>query len=92
MFPACRGILENDRFVFSKGELQGIAGDDRRILDLGDPEKPINFVPQDVMDDEGEELIPERPLQDARPGYNPELGYAPERGFRGPGSDSVCSF
>ena len=63
----------SDRFVFTKDELQGIVGDDRRILDLGDPEKPINFVPQDrkksrpedgmdVMDDEGEEPIPERPL------------------------------
>ena len=40
------------------------------------------------MDEQEEELIPEPPLKDARPGHNPELGYDPERGFRGPGSDS----
>ena len=40
LFPACRGIIENDRYVFLKEELIGIAGEDRRILDVVDPERP----------------------------------------------------
>ena len=39
VFPACRGILDNGRFVFLKDELLGIAGDDRSILDASDPRK-----------------------------------------------------
>ena len=46
VFPACRGILDNDRFVFLKDELQGIAGDDVSILDVSDPERPMSTLPK----------------------------------------------
>ena len=85
VFPACRGILDNDRFVFLKDELQGIAGDDVSILDVSDPERPINFVPKDrkrslpeedmEAEDGEEELIPDKPAGGSGPGYDPELGY-----------------
>ena len=98
VFPACRGILDNDRFVFLKDELQGIAGDDVSILDVSDPERPINFVPKDrkrslpeedmEAEDGEEELIPDKPAGGSGPGYDPELGYDPDRGFRGPETDS----
>ena len=100
VFPACRGILDNDRFVFLKDELLGIAGDDRSVLDVSDPERPINFVPQDrkrqrsgeeALEDEDEELIPDRPPEGFRPGYQPELGYDPERGFQGTDSEYAPS-
>ena len=101
LFPACRGIIENDRFVFLKEELIGIAGEDRRVLDVADPERPINFstepssapkrtLPRDenLLEDEGEE---EELIPDVVPGYvpgrNPELGYDPEHGFSGPPSE-----
>ena len=99
-FPACRGILEHDRFVFLGDELNGIAGDDRSILDVADPERPVNFVPRDrkrnrseeagADEEEEEELIPARP-EGTRPGNNPELGYDPERGFQGTDSEYAPS-
>ena len=100
VFPACRGILDNDRFVFLKDELLGISGDDRSVLDVSDPERPINFVPQDrkrqrsgeeALEDDDEELIPDRPPEGFRPGYEPELGYDPERGFQGTDSEYAPS-
>ena len=99
-FPACRGILENDRFVFLGDELNGIAGDDRSVLDVADPERPINFVPRErkrtrseeigAAEEEEEELIPVHP-EGPRPGFNPELGYDPERGFQGTDSEYAPS-
>ena len=101
LFPACRGIIENDRFVFLKEELIGIAGEDRRILDVVDPERPINFstepssapkrplpIDENLLEDEGEEeeLIPDV-VPGSGPGRNPELGYDPEHGFSGPPSE-----
>ena len=100
VFPACRGILDNDRFVFLKDELLGIAGDDHSVLDVSDPERPINFVPQDrkrqrsgeeALEDDDEELIPDRSPEGFRPGYQPELGYDPERGFQGTDSEYAPS-
>ena len=102
LFPACRGIIEKDRYVFLKEELIGIAGEDRSILDVSDPERPINFstepssapkrpLPRDegFLGDEGEEE--EELIPDVAPGYvpgrNPELGYDPEHGFSGPPSE-----
>ena len=101
LFPACRGIIENERYVFLKDELTGIAGEDRRILDVVDPERPINFSPEpssaqnrplpadeNLPEGEGEE---EELIPDFAPGYvpgrNPELGYDPEHGFSGPPSE-----
>ena len=76
LFPACRGIIGNDSYVFPKEELTGIAGEDRRVLDVEDPERPINVAPEtphapkgrvsleeDPFADEEDELIPDVPLE-----------------------------
>ena len=80
MGRACRGI-DNDRFVFLKDELQGIAGDDVSILDVSDPERPINFIPKDRKRSLPEEDMEAEDRTEKKSSYQISL-----RGVLGPGT------
>ncbi|CAE7346401.1 unnamed protein product [Symbiodinium sp. KB8] len=72
LFPACRPVIEHDKLIFNREELEGLANESRTIMDIADPERPINFAPKDSKEgvdeetligddmDSEEELIPDR--------------------------------